>query len=141
MYKIDWRSKPKPAPTSDDEAPAPTKNGKGQKGKAAPAVAPAPAPLPPREPAPSFRIMCGSYERHLYGLHVNAAGASTEAAELKVDLKPIFIFPAHPSAIASVAAAGQGAKWGASGAGEDVVKVWDLRRKVEVGILQGHTGE
>lgn len=85
--------------------------------------------------------MCGSYERHLYGLHVTSASGGSAEGELKLDLKPIFIFPAHPSAIASVAAAGQGAKWGASGAGEDVVKVWDLRRKVEVGILQGHTGE
>ena len=85
----------------------------------------------------SFKIIVGSYERLLYGLEGTVSSA---ALELKWTLKPIFIFPAHVSCIKTVAASPQGGKWLATGSGDEIIKVWDLRRRKEIGGLMQHEG-
>jgi protein MAK11 len=89
----------------------------------------------------SFKIIAGSYERLLYGLEgIISVSSTTGASELEWTLKPIFIFPAHVSCIKSVAASPQGGKWLATGSGDEIIKVWDLRRRKEVGGLMQHEG-
>ena len=90
----------------------------------------------------SFKIIAGSYERLLYGLEgtVSVSSSAGSESELEWTLKPIFIFPAHVSHIKTVAASPQGGKWLASGSGDEIVKIWDLRRRKEVGGLMQHEG-
>jgi len=98
----------------------------------------------PEEPSlpSSFKIIAGSYERLLYGLQgtVSVASSPDASSELEWTLKPIFIFPAHVSCIKTVAASPQGGKWLATGSGDEIIKVWDLRRRKEVGGLMQHEG-
>ena len=98
----------------------------------------------PEEPSlpSSFKIIAGSYERLLYGLQgtVSVASSPDASSELEWTLKPIFIFPAHVSCIKAVAASPQGGKWLATGSGDEIIKVWDLRRRKEVGGLMQHEG-
>jgi protein MAK11 len=88
----------------------------------------------------SFKIIAGSYERLLYGLQGTVSSASSASPELEWTLKPIFIFPAHVSYIKCIAASPQGGKWLATGSGDEIIKVWDLRRRKEVGGLMQHEG-
>jgi protein MAK11 len=88
----------------------------------------------------SFKIIAGSYERLLYGLQGTVSSTSSASPELEWTLKPIFIFPAHVSCIKSVAASPQGGKWLATGSGDEIIKVWDLRRRKEIGGLMQHEG-
>ncbi|KAH9839727.1 WD40-repeat-containing domain protein [Rhodofomes roseus] len=83
----------------------------------------------------TFKVVVGSYEKLLYGLE-----GSTSAEGSSFQLKPIFIFPAHISSVRAVAASPQGGKWLATGSGDEIVKVWDLRRQKEVGGLMHHEG-
>ncbi|KAJ3836941.1 WD40-repeat-containing domain protein [Lentinula raphanica] len=84
----------------------------------------------------TFKIVAGSYEKLLYGLE---GSTSVEDEEVKFHLKPIFIFPAHVSCIKAVAAS-PGGKWLATGSADEIIKVWDLRRKKEIGGLMHHEG-
>ncbi|PWN90177.1 WD40 repeat-like protein [Acaromyces ingoldii] len=100
---------------------------------------------PPPAPATSFRILAGSYERLLYGFHVTfqqqqQQASSSSAQQLQPAFRPIFSFAAHTSSISALAAAGADSKWLATGAGDETVRVWDLRKRKEVGGLTGHGG-
>lgn len=90
-----------------------------------------PSPLPS-----SFNIIAGSYEKLLYGLN-----CSVSRSELGYEfhLEPAFMFPAHVSSIKAVAASPSG-KWLATGSVDEIVKVWDLVRRKEVGGLMHHQG-
>jgi len=88
----------------------------------------------------SFKIIAGSYERLLYGLQGSVSLSSPASTDLEWTLKPIFIFPAHVSYIKSVAASPQGGKWLVTGSQDEIIKVWDLRRRREVGGLMQHEG-
>ncbi|GLB41620.1 putative WD domain, G-beta repeat [Lyophyllum shimeji] len=105
----------------------------------------------------SFKIVAGSYEKLLYGLEgsISASHSSSsdpsaeEEAETATEtapspytitLKPIFIFPAHVSCIKAVAASPDGGKWLATGSADEIIKVWDLRRRKEIGGLMHHEG-
>ena len=92
----------------------------------------------PRTLPSTFKVIAGSYEKLLYGLE----GTVTldEASNPQFHLKPVFIFPAHVSCIKSVAASPGGGKWLATGSADEIIKVWDLRRKKEVGGLMHHQG-
>ena len=92
----------------------------------------------PRTLPSTFKVIAGSYEKLLYGLE----GTVTldEASNPKFHLKPVFIFPAHVSCIKSVAASPGGGKWLATGSADEIIKVWDLRRKKEIGGLMHHQG-
>jgi protein MAK11 len=83
----------------------------------------------------AFKVIAGSYEKILYGLE-----GHYDKETGKATLKPIFIFPAHLSCIKSVAASPNGGKWLATGSADEVIKVWDLRRRKEVGGLVQHGG-
>ncbi|RXK37655.1 hypothetical protein M231_05067 [Tremella mesenterica] len=82
----------------------------------------------------TFIIVAGSYEKLLYGIE-----GSFRPGEHKPTLKPIFIFPAHLGCVKAVAAS-PGGKWLATGSEDEFIKVWDLRRRKEVGSLSQHSG-
>jgi protein MAK11 len=89
----------------------------------------------------TFKIIAGSYEKLLYGLEGTVTTSeSDEDSEYTFSLKPIFIFPAHVSCIKAVAASPTGGKWLATGSADEIVKVWDLRRRKEIGGLMHHEG-
>ncbi|KAH7105904.1 WD40 repeat-like protein [Auriculariales sp. MPI-PUGE-AT-0066] len=83
-----------------------------------------------------FAIVAGSYEKLLYGLRPELSADKTRPGPT---LKPFFIFPAHHSCIKAIAAS-PGGKWLATGATDEVIKIWDLRRRKEVGGLVQHDG-
>ncbi|KZV88192.1 WD40 repeat-like protein [Exidia glandulosa HHB12029] len=81
-----------------------------------------------------FSIVAGSYEKILYGLRPDFTGDPHQPK-----LKPFFIFPAHTSCIKALAGS-PGGKWLASGSADEIIKIWDLRRRKEVGGLVQHDG-
>jgi protein MAK11 len=93
----------------------------------------APTPLPR-----AFKVITGSYEKLLYGLQGSVT--LSDDGELRYSLNPVFIFPAHVSAVKAVAASPAGGKWLATGSADEIIKVWDLRRRKEVGGLMHHSG-
>ena len=110
-------------------------------------IKPSPMPTPDRgsvstRSPPSFKIIAGSYEKLLYGLeaHLTPTTTDNDDPSFRIDLTPIFIFSAHVSCIKAVAASPIGGKWLATGSTDEVVKVWDLRRRKEVGGLMHHQG-
>lgn len=124
-----------PPPTREEKHEVSSKS-KG-KAKATTSDEAAPPPLPT-----SFKVVAGSYEKLLYGLEgtVSLADPETSTRKYKFDLKPLFIFPAHVSCIKAVAASPQGGKWLATGSADEIIKVWDLRRRKEIGGLMHHEG-
>jgi protein MAK11 len=84
----------------------------------------------------TFNVVAGSYEKLLYGLEGRII---VQDGSLKFSLKPVFIFPAHVSCIKAVAAS-PGGKWLVTGSADEIIKVWDLRRRKEVGGLMHHEG-
>jgi protein MAK11 len=117
--------------------------GKGKAEVASPVEAPKEYILPSSAtsaPAStSFIIVAGSYEKLLYGIEGSYPSSSSDGVA-KPEIKPIFIFPAHLACVKAVAAS-PGGKWLATGSEDEFVKVWDLRRRKEVGSLSQHTGE
>lgn len=87
-------------------------------------------------PHTSYRIVAGSYERLLYGFHVLFEGEDNSIPTFHT----MFSFAAHTSCITAIAAASSDSKWLATGAGDETVRVWDLKKKKEVGGLVGHNG-
>ncbi|KAJ6606999.1 WD40-repeat-containing domain protein [Mycena sp. CBHHK59/15] len=87
----------------------------------------------------TFKIVAGSYEKLLYGLE-GSVSYDADTSALEFHLKPVFIFPAHVSCIKAVAASPNGGKWLATGSADEIVKVWDLRRRKEIGGLMHHEG-
>lgn len=103
-----------------------------------------------------FTIVVGSYEKLLYGIEGtfslstqhqksnepnNSTSSSSPAPHMHVPtLKPVFIFPAHVASVKCVAASPDGGRWLATGSSDEVIKVWDLRRRKEVGGLMQHQG-
>ena len=138
----------------EGDAPAPTPI--AAPAKSAPKPKPAPAPqsekakgkqkaVNPTTLPGSFILIAGSYEKLLYGIegayppHDVDSGDGLVNRVVKPDLTPIFIFPAH-LAIVKCVAASPGGKWLATGSEDEFIKVWDLRRRKEVGSLSQHTG-
>ncbi|KAF8317200.1 WD40 repeat-like protein [Clavulina sp. PMI_390] len=100
----------------------------------------------------AFTIVVGSYEKLLYGIEgtysfalPSPSSPSTSSAPSPseyptLSLKPVFIFPAHVASVKAVAAAPSGGRWLATGSSDEIIKVWDLKRKKEVGGLMQHQG-
>ncbi|KXN90680.1 p21-activated protein kinase-interacting protein 1-like protein [Leucoagaricus sp. SymC.cos] len=86
----------------------------------------------------TFKIVAGSYEKLLYG--VEGKTTYSDDKNLEFHLRAIFAFPAHVSCIKAVAASPQGGKWLATGSSDEIIKVWDLRRRKEIGGLMHHEG-
>lgn len=140
---------PVTASSSSSSVPIATSKGKGKKqlvfsgdatsaGDAASATAS--TSKQPRPSPKTFQIITGSYEKLLYGLSGSFPSSETPVAERDYTLKPIFIFPAHQACVKAVAAS-EGGKWLATGSTDEVVKIWDLRRRKEVGGLIQHSGQ
>ncbi|CAE6460776.1 unnamed protein product [Rhizoctonia solani] len=108
------------------------------------AATPLEAPKPDTALPSTFKIVVGTYEKLLYGLEGRIEDApksgDLSGRELAINLKPVFIFPAHVACVRAVAASPQGGKWLATGSTDEIVKVWDLRRRKEVGGLIQHQG-
>lgn len=98
------------------------------------------SPNTPRPPS-TFKLVTGSYEKLLYGLQGSITLGEGDGGRISVKLKPIFIFPAHVSCVKAVSGSPMGGKWLATGSVDEIVKVWDLRRRKEVGGLMQHQGE
>lgn len=136
---------PPPAAPSTKKAPAP-------KSKQAKQAAKIPKAVPtPAAPA-TFTVSAGSYERLLYGLSCQFEPVPSTSTGVPYTLAatPVFSFPAHLSSLKSVAGSllpspgtgserKVGGKYLVSGGTDEVVKVWDLRRRKEVGTLEGDT--
>lgn len=90
----------------------------------------------PPHRASKFSVVAGSYERLLYGLEGTVTPTETG---YDFNLEPMFMFPAHVSCIKAVAAS-PGGKWLATGSADEIVKVWDLARRKEIGGLMHHQG-
>lgn len=106
-----------------------------KKGQAQPKVSDS-APAPPS----AFKLVTGSYEKLLYGLEGSITLDEGDGGRISVTLKPIFIFPAHVSCVKAVSGSPMGGKWLATGSADEIIKVWDLRRRKEVGGLMQHQG-
>ena len=87
--------------------------------------------------ASAFEVIVGSYERILYGLYCTVSGSGRSTS---VTMQPVFQFPGHLSCVKTVHAS-PGGRWLASGAADEVIKIWDLKRKKEIGGLLGHDGK
>ena len=130
-----------PAPSASGNAKqaasasaVPKNKGKGKAVSQTPQAAVEPAEPEQATSGSTFIVVAGSYEKLLYGLE----GSYAPGAD-KPTVKPIFIFPAHLACVKAVAAS-PGGKWLATGSEDEFVKVWDLRRRKEVGSLSQHTG-
>lgn len=123
--------KRKPAPSKAPEEVGKGKEPRQSKAKVSSEMTEASLTLRPPKATESFRVVVGCYERLLYGLSVDASDFSISAN---------FIFPAHVSSIKSVSCAGDDSKWLATGGTDEAIKVWDLRKRIEVGTLTGHEG-
>mmetsp|Transcript_6896 Transcript_6896/g.11861 ORF Transcript_6896/g.11861 Transcript_6896/m.11861 type:complete len:350 (-) Transcript_6896:162-1211(-) len=75
-----------------------------------------------------MEIVCGTYEKFILGFR-----ASIETAKLQ----PVFGYAAHDGCVKSVAAAGRIL---VSGSTDEIIKIYDLKRKKEVGNLVQHDG-
>ncbi|EIN06262.1 WD40 repeat-like protein [Punctularia strigosozonata HHB-11173 SS5] len=123
--------KPAPATTPSARKPTTVRTPASDKGKAK-------AERLQESLPSSFKVIAGSYEKLLYGLQGTVS--RTEDGGYDWKLKPIFIFPAHVSCIKAVAASPNGGKWLATGSADEIIKVWDLRRRKEIGGLMHHEG-
>lgn len=111
--------------------------GKGKRKETHRDAADTPELSPKSELPTSFVVVAGSYEKLLYGL--DGTVTSSESG-YEFHLEPAFIFPAHVSSIKAVAASPNGGKWLATGSSDEIVKVWDLARRKEIGGLMHHQG-
>ncbi|KAJ3331997.1 hypothetical protein HDU76_001613 [Blyttiomyces sp. JEL0837] len=80
-----------------------------------------------------FRVIAGSYERFLYGLHGLFESPSSQTPKLT----PVFMYPSHISCIKTLAATGRHL---ATGSTDEHIKLYDLGMQKEVGSLMHHTG-
>jgi len=116
----------------------------------------------------NFRIVCGTYEKLIYGINafwdeVNNVKVKKEedsselldpkliekqkkieetslglaSNNLALHLDPIFIYPSHISYIKCI---GIGGHHMASGGTDEVIKLYDLKKRKEVGTLLHHSG-
>ncbi|TKA56464.1 hypothetical protein B0A53_02035 [Rhodotorula sp. CCFEE 5036] len=143
-------SNPPPRPSAPSSTAAPSKSKKAQ-GKAAKQPAPDAVASTPDAPK-RFVVASGSYERLLYGLECTfkPTSSSEKKKDYALTVEPIFSFPAHLSSLRTVAASHLlspgtgserkvGGKYLVSAGTDEIIKVWDLRRRKEVGSLEGDT--
>ena len=137
-----------------NSAPKPSAKSKGKQRETVPSSVETPPSLKQKKDQPqskassstsrppsTFKLVTGSYEKLLYGLEGSITLDGGDGNRITVNLKPIFIFPAHVSCVKAVSGSPMGGKWLATGSVDEVVKVWDLRRRKEVGGLMQHEGE
>jgi WD40 repeat protein len=86
--------------------------------------------LPPTVKHTDFCIVVGSYERYLYGLQCDLH---------KKQIGPWFIHPAHVGSLRAIATSMDGSLL-ASGATDEVIRLHDLARRKELGVLMNNNG-
>ncbi|KAI8049713.1 WD40-repeat-containing domain protein [Syncephalis plumigaleata] len=86
-----------------------------------------------------FRVVTGSYERLLYGIDVywNDANEEDKTSSSRLQFKPVFAFPAH---IGCLKAVGAGGNYLATGSTDELIKLYDLKNRKELGTLMHHDG-
>lgn len=77
----------------------------------------------------SFKLVFGTYERLLYGLHCTFPSPSSPL------LTPLFSFPAHPSSIRTAVASPSGKHLLTSSTASSALTLWSLRSRRELGSL------
>ncbi|KAI7863607.1 WD40-repeat-containing domain protein [Spinellus fusiger] len=82
-----------------------------------------------------FRIITGTYERILYGINAYWKTSEAAASGFSLHLVPIFIVPAHTACIRTVAVGGN---YLASGSADEIIRLYDVKRRKEYGSLGGH---
>ncbi|KAI9303719.1 WD40-repeat-containing domain protein [Cunninghamella echinulata] len=82
-----------------------------------------------------FRIITGTYERILYGINANWIKTENEKNGKSLKLAPIFIVPAHTGLIRTV---GIGNQYLASGSTDEIIRLYDIKKRKEFGSLGGH---
>lgn len=86
-------------------------------------------------PSSTVRICVGSYEHVLYG--VDASLLSDKRGKLSVAFNPVYMFEAHTAQIRTCAIGG---RYLASGGVDEILKLYDLRRRKDLGSLLSHDG-
>ncbi len=84
----------------------------------------------------TFRIIVGTYEHVLYGIDAITTYIS-KSASIAVIFNPVWIFEAHTGAVKSVAVGG---RYLASGGADEVIKLYDMRKRKDLGSLLSHDG-
>lgn len=89
-----------------------------------------------------FLIVAGSYERILYGLKAiwkneKETKKVTRLSNCQIEIVPLFIFPSHSGCIKSLAV---GHRFLASGATDEIIKLYDLKKFRELGQLSQQDG-
>ncbi|KAI8081470.1 WD40-repeat-containing domain protein [Halteromyces radiatus] len=82
-----------------------------------------------------FRIITGTYERILYGINCYWTETKTDKKRRSLTLAPIFIVPAHTGLIRTV---GIGGHFLASGSTDEIIRLYDIKKRKEYGSLGGH---
>ena len=84
---------------------------------------------------PDFHVVVGSYEHAIHGY--DAFDAPPTGDDQQGMMIPRFAYEAHIGTVTAVAAAG---KHLATGSVDELIKVYNMRRRVEVGTLGHHSG-
>ncbi|KAI9595908.1 WD40-repeat-containing domain protein [Syncephalis fuscata] len=141
-----------PAPASQAKKARKTKEKTEKTKKPATAVAVAPVVQEVSTIDDSyFRVVTGSYERLLHGLDIYWPSLTKESDEVsevsateskdkdntKLRFEPVFAFPAH---IGCLKAIGAGGNYLASGSTDELIKLYDLKNRKELGTLMHHDG-
>lgn len=116
-----------PTPVSSPPPPAPKPTKAKTKAKPKPATTP-PEPRQPPSPPTSIKIVFGTYENLLYGLHL------TFDDTLNPTLTPLFHFRAHAAALTSLAISPSGTHL-ASGSATGPLTLWSLPKRRALGTL------
>ncbi|KAI8870299.1 WD40 repeat-like protein [Ramicandelaber brevisporus] len=85
-------------------------------------------------------ISVGTYERNLYGVSAKWTAESSSSKDeepQRLSLEPEYIFPAHAGCIKAMATGG---RFLASGSTDELIHLYDTRRRKELGTLAQHSG-
>lgn len=86
-------------------------------------------------PSSTLRICVGSYEHVLYG--IDAQVSSDKKGVLTTQFNPVYMFEAHTAQIKACAIGG---RYLASGGVDEVLKLYDLKKRKDLGSLLSHDG-
>lgn len=83
-----------------------------------------------------FLVAIGTYERVLYGIDVEVSVENASEPSL-LSVKNTFAIPAHTASIRSIASC---PRFLASGGADESIRLFDLRRRRDIGTLSEHNG-